>query len=208
MTITAKFNGRCRNCGGRIAAGERIEWSRETGATHENAQDCERIEVTEEAVPETKTVALGTFTPIYKMFETAAQHLKHPKLKFQLDNGRMLKLYRAGARSKFPGLVNVTDGGAFGQNEWYGRIAADGTWTQAQTVPTEVVEAVKALAQGPAAYVGEKGRLAGACCFCGLRLTDARSTTVGYGSICAGHYGLPWGEAQTTLEQVGVQQVA
>lgn len=32
------------------------------------------------------------------------------------------------------------------------------------------------------------------CCFCGLDLTDERSTSAGYGPICAGKYGLPWGE--------------
>ncbi len=36
------------------------------------------------------------------------------------------------------------------------------------------------------------GRGTGSCCFCARELTDARSVTVGYGPICAGHYGLPW----------------
>ena len=35
------------------------------------------------------------------------------------------------------------------------------------------------------------------CCFCGLELTDERSTSAGYGPICAGKYGLPWGEVPT-----------
>lgn len=32
-----------------------------------------------------------------------------------------------------------------------------------------------------------------ACVFCQTALDDPRSTTVGYGPICAGKYGLPWG---------------
>jgi hypothetical protein len=31
------------------------------------------------------------------------------------------------------------------------------------------------------------------CVFCGIPLTDPRSTETGYGKICAGHNGLPWG---------------
>lgn len=34
MTMTAKFAGTCRNCRGRIAAGERIDWTRSGGAAH------------------------------------------------------------------------------------------------------------------------------------------------------------------------------
>ena len=34
MTITARFPGRCRSCGGDFAAGEEIEWTRGEGAAH------------------------------------------------------------------------------------------------------------------------------------------------------------------------------
>lgn len=34
MVITAKYNGKCRKCGGKIKAGEKIEWERERGASH------------------------------------------------------------------------------------------------------------------------------------------------------------------------------
>jgi hypothetical protein len=36
--------------------------------------------------------------------------------------------------------------------------------------------------------------------FCRLTLTDARSTAVGYGQTCAGHWGMPWGEARLDAE--------
>ncbi len=32
------------------------------------------------------------------------------------------------------------------------------------------------------------------CCFCGIDLTDERSTSKGYGPICARKYQLPWGD--------------
>jgi hypothetical protein len=41
MTITAKFPGTCRRCGGKITVGEKIEWSREDGARH---LECPKID--------------------------------------------------------------------------------------------------------------------------------------------------------------------
>lgn len=38
------------------------------------------------------------------------------------------------------------------------------------------------------------GKLYGICCFCSRTLTDERSIGVGYGPVCAEHYGLPWGD--------------
>jgi hypothetical protein len=34
MTITSKFNGKCKQCGGSIAKGDEINWSREGGTQH------------------------------------------------------------------------------------------------------------------------------------------------------------------------------
>jgi hypothetical protein len=34
MTITSKFNSKCKKCGGTISKGEEIEWSREHGSQH------------------------------------------------------------------------------------------------------------------------------------------------------------------------------
>ena len=34
MTITAKYSGKCKNCGQTISVGEKIEWSRDSGSAH------------------------------------------------------------------------------------------------------------------------------------------------------------------------------
>jgi hypothetical protein len=34
MTITSKFNAKCKKCNGHIAAGQQIEWSKEGGSQH------------------------------------------------------------------------------------------------------------------------------------------------------------------------------
>jgi len=57
----------------------------------------------------------------------------------------------------------------------------------------EVLRVLRALADSPLQYAASEGRRTGVCCFCARTLTDERSTSVGYGPICAGHHMLPWG---------------
>lgn len=39
------------------------------------------------------------------------------------------------------------------------------------------------------------------CCYCGLPLEDETSKTVGYGAICAKHWGLPWSKDKSYMEK-------
>lgn len=38
MTITAKYDGTCRGCGGPIRKGEKIEWTKKEGAFHQGCK--------------------------------------------------------------------------------------------------------------------------------------------------------------------------
>lgn len=58
---------------------------------------------------------------------------------------------------------------------------------------TRVREILRGLAADPVGYSAHVGRTTGRCCFCYRELTDQRSTSVGYGPICADRYSLPWG---------------
>lgn len=40
-TMTAKYAGKCRACGGRIEAGDTIRWSRAAGANHADSGVCQ-----------------------------------------------------------------------------------------------------------------------------------------------------------------------
>jgi hypothetical protein len=51
-----------------------------------------------------------------------------------------------------------------------------------------------ALAADPERVAAAYGKHTGQCCFCGSALSDGRSVAVGYGPICAKHYGMAWGE--------------
>jgi hypothetical protein len=126
---------------------------------------------------------------IVALFDKAREHLKHPAI--VLDG---IRLSVAGERAKFPGSINVTSPGSFEDRTWYGRIALDGVFVGSREASPAVVETLKALAADPAGKAALHGRQTGCCCFCNRELTDDRSIAVGYGPICADHYGLPWGE--------------
>jgi hypothetical protein len=103
-----------------------------------------------------------------------------------------LHLSVAGEKARYPNSVNLTDGGSYGQNKWYGRIGADGTFTPAEAArnlsPKDKQEFWGLLARmrdGEAEEVfAEFGKRFGVCCICGRELTNSDSVKVGIGPIC------------------------
>lgn len=140
---------------------------------------------------------VGSLNGLVEILAKAGGKLKKPKIALQMDNGKPLVLDVAGPRSKAPGTINVTDGGSYGNNTWYGRVGLDGKFVPSR-VMTEadrpsIIALLTAMSQNPAATASQYGRLTGRCCFCSIPLTDGRSTAVGYGPKCASNYGLAWG---------------
>jgi Family of unknown function (DUF6011) len=134
---------------------------------------------------------------IFTLFETAiSNRLKYPRIRLQTAGGSPVVLKLAGSKSRYTGQIMVTNGGTFGTNDniYFGRITEAGELlsTGGQTT-AEIRSLLARLAENPAETVAQYGRVTGNCSFCELRLTDARSTSVGYGPICAEHYNLPWG---------------
>lgn len=137
---------------------------------------------------------IGDMGGIYAMFEAAKGHLKHPAIVVATPVGE-IKLSVAGPNARVPGSINVAEKGKFGEARYYGRITQDGVFA-GREAPAELVDYLKAFAADPAKMAAEHGHKTGSCCFCNRSLTDERSTSVGYGPVCAGHYGLSWGEVQ------------
>jgi hypothetical protein len=52
-------------------------------------------------------------------------------------------------------------------------------------MPAGLVALLERFAKEPAKVASEFGRATGRCCFCNAALTDARSTAVGFGPVCA-----------------------
>jgi hypothetical protein len=120
---------------------------------------------------------------------------KYPKIKLR-SGETVVQMYRAGERSKRPGSIQVTDGDRYPDNVYFGYIGTDGEFHESVKCTREVSTLLSNFDHDPAGVAKAHADLVGSCCFCGLTLTDQRSISVGYGPICAGNHGLPWGDGK------------
>lgn len=141
---------------------------------------------------------VGDLSGIMQMFNRAAGHLRRPAIVLSVG-GLTLRLSVAGARARFPGTINVTSQDqrdADNRRAWYGRINRAGGFEPGRDAPEGLGAGLRRFAADPASVAAEHGRLTGRCCFCNHALgegEDRRSVEVGYGPVCADHFGLPWG---------------
>lgn len=142
------------------------------------------------------TKQVGNLSGLVAMFQKAKQHLKYPKI-FLVVNGKPLELALLGQKSKTPGHISVTDGMPYGQNAYYGKVSPEGELTPGRDLNEmmllPVVDLLTSMAAQPEETAQKYGKLTGRCCFCNSKLTDEKSTAVGYGPVCADHFGLKWG---------------
>jgi hypothetical protein len=139
---------------------------------------------------------------VFKLFHTAHSKLKFPRVTFEV-NGHTLVLQLAGGKSKRPGVINVTDGGRYPNNTYFGYIGLDGGFVPYRACTPEVVETLNEFAADPVKAAAKYGKRSGNCCFCNKPLTRGKSETgqalystdLGYGETCAKNWGLPWGLA-------------
>lgn len=191
MVITSKFNGRCKDCNGFIAAGTQISWIKGEGARHLDAKTCQAVREAAAARPVVEPVTANA-APIAAFIQAAKDRgLKFPKARFLAPDGRSeMRLSVAGDKATVPGSIQVVVAG-----EWIGRIEPTGKVVGRQLAGNAaVLETLNVIAQNPAAAAAAYGRMMGRCSFCDARLTDDRtgsSVEYGYGPICARRYGLP-----------------
>lgn len=136
-------------------------------------------------------------------FDTAtAAGIKFPRMGVQIDDiGTMLVLKRLTAKSITPGAISITvrkKGNAVTppQDRWIGTISRDGGKVQFVTyggpIEAAVLDMLNAMALNFDGFVAAVGIKHGRCVFCCTKLSDPISMAVGYGQICAAHYGLCW----------------
>lgn len=144
--------------------------------------------------PEPIKQALDDVAGIFALFQTAkASKLKFPKITLEAASGQPICLKLASG-GQYKGDIHVTDGLPFGQNKYFGRIAQDGGFVRGGKCTDEIAAFLQEFAKDPAGVAAKYGHLTGHCCFCQRHLTDENSVAVGYGPVCADHYGLPWGK--------------
>lgn len=142
-------------------------------------------------------VKVSNVSALIKFIGRARGKLIHPKIVFNIATSigpQSIRISIAGVRSKHPGSVNVAN---YTTRDWYGRIQIGGDWEPSPSLEDklsyEILVGLQEFAKDPVKSAASYGHLTGNCCFCMLPLTDERSTSVGYGPVCAGNYGLPWG---------------
>ncbi len=144
--------------------------------------------------------AVGDLISIVSLFDKAKAHLKRPKITLTCQ-GKPVVLSLGGHKAKYPGSIFVIGKGQYPTREYYGRITPTGEWICAVKTSNETMLAwlsqldtfLHTFATNPSQGASEFGGLTGSCCFCGKTLglgEDKRSVTVGYGPVCANHFGL------------------
>lgn len=149
-----------------------------------------RTEAAKKPQPE-GTVLGGDFNRIARMFAKAGETLLYPKIRLVVDaaSNTYMRLHVSGPNSRYAGQIAVTTEGG----EYVGRIDKQGQFFTRTTTPAAVLNGLKRFTENPEKVASEYGKLTGHCCFCMRALSDARSTEVGYGPVCADKFGLAWG---------------
>lgn len=199
--MVSKYPGKCRVCHEKFPVGANIYWQKGVGAWHNEHGESPEFVSTKPAPPvKSELLKLGDPSALNAMFENAANHLKRPKIRIQVEGFGLLRLYRAGPQSKVPGSIQVCEDEWSGR--WYGRLHTDGRWepnrrmSERELLP--ITSMLAELVEDPEGETAKHGHLSGNCCFCWRRLTDERSVHFGYGGTCAKKWGMPWSKKAMT----------
>lgn len=136
------------------------------------------------------------YTTIVELFALASKELQYPRIRL-MNN---VTLVKAGINAKVQNSINITDGKPYGENQWYGRIIPDGSLDLSSRCSDSQMNLVQhelqSFMENPYEYAKMYGKANANCMYCGKTLTDPQSVAVGYGPVCAAHYGLPHGELE------------
>jgi len=142
----------------------------------------------------------GGFAGLIKLFATAKEHMKYPKITVHYGEATY-RLALAGPMAKKPGWITLTDGEPYGFSKWFGRISPEGDWDLPYTIKdadkSRLTRLLMAFSLDAAAAATKYGKLSGNCCFCNTAIgegDDDTSVKLGYGPVCSKNFGLPWGK--------------
>ena len=135
---------------------------------------------------------------VFTFFAHAGENLKTPAVLLKVPGSTDIVV----KKKKGLDILYVSSTGGYGNNTYYGKITGEGKWVPKLSLNKEfsdkIVEGLKEFAHNPAKVASKYGKMTGKCCFCNKTLTDAKSTSVGYGPVCAASYHLPWGSTANT----------
>jgi hypothetical protein len=112
--------------------------------------------------------------------------LKEPRITLPMADDVVLRF----GRSRGAERIWVDHGPREGRKTLLGMIDPEGTLTPVAAIPDEVLGLLLEFNDDPVAVSRRLGHVSGRCCYCGLSLTDYRSTAVGFGPVCSRNWGL------------------
>jgi hypothetical protein len=132
---------------------------------------------------------------LIQLFDKAAAELKSPKLKWMHpDHPDWLLRFTRATGGRNPGGVHVATGEMYvGTFDRQGEFRWSYPMSRSPHQPI-LGKLLKTFLANPIEQAKISGQKYNFCCFCGLTLTNASSVYHGYGPICAGNWGLPWGD--------------
>ena len=189
-TMVARYAGRCGVCKAHFPAGTLIVWQAygngSTGAKHADVMACEAEKAKAAVQPVTPAPTLNLKSIVTFISAARERGLKWPKLRvLDTDGQRELRL-TVTVSGAAPGTVNVKRG-----DDWIGGVRPNGQVIGGLAHNPNLQAHLVAVAADPAAAAKRYAAVMCQCCFCAKPLTDAGSVEVGYGPVCAKHWGLP-----------------
>jgi Family of unknown function (DUF6011) len=134
--------------------------------------------------------------PIFDLFSNAVKHLKYPKitLRSRCSAGLVPRSCRFSIYKKDLSVIHMNEGG-YG-SPYFGKLHADGRvelYRDGKTIEADILDLLNKFSADPAGFSAAHGKLTRNCCYCEKTLDTKESLAVGYGPVCAQHFGLPWG---------------
>lgn len=124
---------------------------------------------------------------IAKMFQRAESYLQYPTIELLLSKGKV-KIYKSPNGAYLHIFFHEYRAKAVLSRS--GEILSIPNGASREIL--EYFDELQEFCDNPQEAVKLQGRKTGRCCFCKQELTNETSVSLGYGPICAQHYGLPW----------------
>lgn len=198
MTITAKFPGRCKSCGGSIAAGERIEWARGRGSRHVSCDTQQRDRpAPSDTAPASAPVRYAT-APMLAFIARLGGSITGEIPTFE-EAGRMIEELKAAEREVRASLPDATvvPAGRYAL-ELDGELRFVKVWRKGErvnvydddeygvTLPPQTLQAIADA--GAFDCATRYGQLRCRCSRCGIKLKNRLSVELAIGPECIKHF--------------------
>lgn len=186
--MESRFAGVCKACNCRFDKGTLIAWDRAYGARHASSDDCAKAKAAQAPLSVPDVTPRLDVEPIVDFLNgAAARGLKRPRLRVLAVDEVSEMVFSITTMGSAPGSLSIRIKGT-----WIGSVKPDGLVVGYELVTDKVLQQyLLSIASNPLAAAQKFAALTCKCAFCNKNLEDDGSVEVGYGPVCAKHWGLP-----------------